>query len=381
MILGALTAFAPLSIDMYLPAFPAIQDHFGATPGAVQATLAVFFIGFALAQGVYGPVADRYGRRGPLLFGIALYILASILASLAPDIESLIVARFVQAVGGCAGVVIARAMVRDLFEMHEAARIFSSLMLVLGVAPILAPLLGGQLLAVADWRAIFWALAGIGGLCLVAVLLTLEETLPPDRRSRGGLGDALRAYGHLLGNRRFMVFTLTGGVVMAGLFAYITGSPFVFIELHGVSPQTYGVLFGANAAGLIAASQVNIRLLRRFSSHAILSAAIRVNMVAGLVLALVGVLDIGGLPVLMAPLFVVIASLGLIAANATALAMGQAHEHAGAASALIGVIQFLLAAVIGALVGVLQNGTAIPMTAVIAVLGVAGFLLLRLSDI
>ncbi len=381
MILGALTAFAPLSIDMYLPAFPAIQDHFGATPGAVQATLAVFFIGFALAQGVYGPVADRYGRRGPLLFGIALYILASVLASLAPDIESLILARFVQAVGGCAGVVIARAMVRDLFEMHEAARIFSSLMLVLGIAPILAPLLGGQLLAVADWRAIFWALAGIGGLCLAAVLLTLEETLPPERRSRGGLGDALRAYGHLLRNRRFMVFTLTGGVVMAGLFAYITGSPFVFIELHGVSPQTYGVLFGANAAGLIAASQVNIRLLRRSSSHAILSAAVRVNMVAGLVLALVGVLDIGGLPVLMAPLFVVIASLGLIAANATALAMGQAHEHAGAASALIGVIQFLLAAVIGALVGVLQNGTAVPMTTIIAGLGVAGFLLLRLSDI
>ena len=378
-ILGSLTAFAPLSIDMYLPAFPALRAHFGASAGAVQATLALFFVGLACGQAVYGPISDRYGRRRPLLFGIALYVAASIAAACAPDIGSLAAARLFQALGGCAGMVITRAMVVDLFDERETARVFSLLMLVMGLAPILAPILGGQFLILFDWTAIFWFFAAFGMLCLAAVLLGLRETLPPERRSAGGVGDALRAYRRLLADRRFVAFTATGALAMGAMFAYITGSPFVFIEMHGISPQAYGLLFGTNAFGLILASQINARLLRRVSGRAILPVAVAVALVADLVLAAGAVADAGGLPGLMLPLFVTVSSLGFVMANSTAAAMARAQGHRGAASALIGVIQFALAAGTGALVGVLQNGTARPMALVIAGLGLAAFAASRVA--
>ncbi len=371
-VLGALTAFAPLSIDMYLPAFPALEAHFATTPGAVQATLAAFFVGLALGQSVHGPLADRLGRRLPMVVGIAVYVAASIAAIFAPDIETLTLLRFVQALGGCAGIVIARAMVRDLFDERNSARVFSLLMLVMGVAPILAPMAGGQLLAIADWRWIFVVLALFGAGCLAAVFLMLPETLPPERRQRGGIRPILAAYGQLLRDPVFMGFALASGLLMAGMFAYITGSPLVFITLYGVSPQDYGLLFGLNALGLIAASQINVHLLRRFEGRRILGTALAANVVAALVLAAIATLGTSHLLAILVPLFLTISSLGFVTANAMAAAMSRAGARAGIASALIGVLQFTLGAVGGGLVSAFDDGTAAPMGLTIAGLGLAG---------
>lgn len=377
LILGALTAFAPLSIDMYLPAFPALETWYGASAGAVQATLALFFVGLALGQSVHGPLSDRLGRRRPLMIGIAIYVAASVGAVFAPDIETLAALRFIQAIGGCAGVVIARAMVRDLFDERDSARVFSMLMLVMGLAPILAPLIGGQILIHADWRTIFWVLAGFGTLCLAAVALLLRESLPPEKRQRGGLMPVLRAYGRLLADPAFMGFAGASSLVMAGLFTYITGSPFVFITLYGVSPQEYGILFSLNAFGLIAASQVNVRLLRRFDGRTILKGALAANLVAALLLAGMTLAQPGDLLLVWVPLFLVLVSLGFVSANAMAAAMSRAGAHAGAASALIGVMQFALGAMASAALGLIADGTAAPMGLVIVALALAGFALHR----
>jgi DHA1 family bicyclomycin/chloramphenicol resistance-like MFS transporter len=376
--LGALTAFAPLSIDMYLPAFPALEGYFATDAGAVQATLAAFFIGLAIGQAFHGPLSDRFGRRAPLMAGIGIYIAASIGAIFAPDIETLAVLRFIQAIGGCAGMVIARAMVRDLFDERDSAKVFSMLMLVMGLAPILAPLLGGQILILADWRVIFLVLAGFGALCLFGVVVFLPETHGPDRRQRGGLGPVLRAYGRLLADPIFMGFGVANALLSAGLFSYITGSPFVFITLYGVSPQEYGLLFSLNAIGLIAATQVNVRLLRYWSGRQILKVAMAINAVAGLALAGMALAQPASLFLLMVPLFTTLVSLGFVGANAMAAAMSRAGHHAGAASALLGVMQFGFGAVAGAAVSLFENGTAGPMGLVMAGLAVAGFTVHRL---
>ena len=371
-LLGALTAFAPLSIDMYLPAFPALEAHFGVGPGAVQATLAAFFVGLAIGQSIHGPLSDRLGRRLPLIAGVLVYVATSIAAVFAPDVETLTLLRLIQGLGGCAGIVIARAMVRDLFDERDSARVYSMLMLVMGVAPILAPLLGGQLLAVADWRWIFVSLALFGLACLAAAVFVMPESLPPERRQRGGAGPVLRAYARLAGDREFMGFALASGFVLAGMFAYITGSPFVFITLHGVSPQDFGLLFGLNAAGLIGASQVNLRLLRRFEGRRILTFALYANGAAALTLAAVTLWQGAPLVAVLAPLFLTIASLGFVTANAMAAAMSRAGAHAGVASALIGLMQFVLGAVAGGLVGALEDGTAAPMGLTMAGFSLAG---------
>ncbi|MDD3446554.1 MAG: Bcr/CflA family multidrug efflux MFS transporter [Zavarzinia sp.] len=371
-ILGALTAFAPLSIDMYLPAFPALQAHFDVGPGAVQGTLAAFFVGLAIGQSIHGPLSDRLGRRLPLVAGITVYIASSIGAIFAPSIESLVLLRFVQALGGCAGIVVARAMVRDLFDERDSARVYSMLMLVMGVAPILAPMLGGLLLTIADWRWIFVALAAFGLACLAAVWLVLPDSLPPEKRQRGGIQPVVRAYLHLMADPVFMGFTLASSFAMAGMFAYITGSPFVFITLHGVSPQDYSLLFGLNAAGLIATSQINLRLLRRLTGRRILIVALLANAGAAVTLAGVTLWPGTGLIALLVPLFLTIASLGFVTANAMAAAMSRAGAHAGIASALIGVLQFALGALAGGMVGLLEDGTAAPMGLTMAAFSLAG---------
>ena len=365
-LLGILAAFGPLSIDTYLSGLPAIGREFRADDAAAQLTLSMFFVGLAFGQALYGPIADRLGRRGPLLVGCALYAVASVGCALAPSINALIALRFVQALGGCAGMVISRSVVRDLFDAHESARMYSFLMLVMGVAPILAPLLGGQLLVLFGWRSIFWVLAAFGLLCVVMVAVGLPETLPPERRATAGLGQVLRVYGGLLRDRRFIGYTLVGGLISAAMFAYISGSPFVFIELYGVAPQNYGWIFGTNAFGIIAASQINRWLLERFRAETILRRALMTIMVSGVVLMALAATGVGGLVGLLVPLFVCIAGYGLISPNATALAMASYGRAAGSASALLGTLQFALGAGAGTLVGVLANGTALPMAAVIA---------------
>ncbi len=365
LLLGALIAFPSLSIDMYLPAFPSIQAWFHTGAGQVQRTLAVFSVGFAIGQLFFGPLSDRLGRKGPLIGGILLYLAGVLGALFAPNIEVFTIARLVQALGGCAAALIGRAMVRDLFPEWEAARVFSILMLIMGLAPILAPLIGGQLLLFSGWQGIFYLLLGFASISLVAVVLTLPESLPKPKRVRHGIGEVFAVYGRLLADRKFCAYSLSMAFASSGMFSYITGSPFVFIRLHGVPPQYYGWLFGSNALGLIACSQFNRYLLRRHSDTVILRHALLVTATAGVSLGLVALLDLGGLPGLMAPLFVCIASLGFILPNATAAAMNRSGGHAGSAAALMGGIQFATASSASALVSTLENGTALPMAGTI----------------
>ena len=366
-------AFAPMAIDLYLPGLPAIAAEFGTAPSAVQFTLASFFVGMALGQMIHGPLADRYGRKPPLYAGLALFVLASIGCALASDITTLIVLRFAQAASGCAGVVIARAVVRDRFDAHTSAKVYSLLMLVMGVAPILAPFLGGWILLFAGWRAIFLALALFGLACLVGVWRYLPETRTTKAPAGGGIGATLRGYGAILRDRRFTGYALSGGFAQAGLFAYITGSPHVFIDVYGVPAHHFGWLFGLNALGLIASSQYNRRLLRRESTDSILRRANRWTVFAGLMLLAVAAIGWGGLPVLLIPLFVYLVSIGFTAPNAMANALAHQGARAGSASALIGTLQFGVATVASALVGLLGHGSALPMAAVIAGCGLLAY--------
>ncbi len=377
LILGAMTAFAPLAIDMYLPALPTLATAFSTDTGAVQRTLASFFLGFALGQAFYGPLADRFGRKRPLYAGLLLFILASAACALAPDIEALIGLRFLQAVGACAGAVVARAMVRDLFAPQETARIFSLLMLIMGVAPILAPLIGGYVLLAFGWSAIFWVLTGLGIACLAAVLLRLPETHDAATARPLALGDIFLRYSGLLRDRHFLGCCLATALSSGGMFAYIAGSPFVFIELLGVAPEHFGWIFGTNAFGLILVSQVNGRVVHRYGADRILRAANVVQAVAGLALLVAAAAGIGGFWGLAVPLFIFVTCVGVIAPNATALAMAPQGAQAGMASALLGTIQFGIAAAAAAAVGAIHDDTARPMAGVIALCGILGLLLHR----
>jgi DHA1 family bicyclomycin/chloramphenicol resistance-like MFS transporter len=379
LILGTLAAFGPLSIDMYLPALPTIAAEFGTTTAVVQQTLSAFFIGLALGQLFYGPISDRLGRRAPLLFGCAMYTVVSIGCVFAPSIAALMGLRFVQALGSSAGMVIGRSVVRDRFDERESARMYSLLVLVMGIAPITAPLIGGQLLIAFGWRSVFWVLAAFGLLCFTLVWFGLNESLPAERRTREGLGHALRGYGGLLTDSRYMGFALAGGLASAAMFAYISGSAFVFIELNGVPPEQFGFLFGINAFGLIAASQLNRRLLETYSSLSLLTAALSITAAASLLLVGVTATAIGGFPLMLVLLFITIASTGMVGPNAMALAMAPYGRKAGSASAMLGATQFIAGALAGALVGLLANGTALPMAAVIALCGVGAWAILRLT--
>jgi len=368
LILGALSAFGPLAIDFYLPAFPAMAQAFGTDEQHVQTTLAAYFLGLSLGQLAYGPVADRFGRRAPLLFGITLFTLASLACAYAPNLETLVLARFVQALGGCAGMVLSRAIVSDKCDPVASAKVFSQLMLVMGLAPILAPMLGGVLVNVSGWQSIFLVLSLFSAACLLAVSLGLPESLPPDM-PRQPLSGALRQYLRLLGDRVFLGHALTGGVAIAGMFAYIAGSPFVFIKLYGVPAEHYGWLFGTNAAGFILMAQVNARLLAKRGPAFLLARAVWLYLVAGLVLLGVAALRPAQLWPLLVPLFLCIASLGCIIPNASACAMSGQGARAGSASALMGCVQFSVAAGAAALVGVLHDGSAVPMALVISLCG------------
>jgi DHA1 family bicyclomycin/chloramphenicol resistance-like MFS transporter len=371
LILGLLTAFGPLSVDMYLPTFPALAREFNTSAAAVQATLSAYLAGLALAQAAYGPLSDRYGRRRPLLYGLLLYIAASIACAITPSIESLWVARVVQSIGGCAGLVIARAAVRDLYHGAQAARFFSMLMLVLGTAPIIGPLLGAQLLGWFGWRSIFWALALIASGTFIAVAFGLPETLPPKRRAQGGLLQALKGYRRLLADRRFLAPTLAGDFVFAGLFAFIAGGPFVFIDLHGLRPETFALLFASNALGLMLSSQINARLVGRHGPARMLTAALLIYAIGACGLLAAALTGFGGVWGLVVPLFVLISTVGMAPANALALAQEHYPRAAGSATALFGMIQFGIGALVGILIGQIHDGSALPMAAIIAVASAA----------
>lgn len=353
-----------MSVDLYLPAFTSIARHFGTSVHAVQFSLSTYLVGFAAGQVLYGPLSDRYGRRRPLAAGIALYVVASLACAAAPSIGALIGLRLVQGLCGCAGVVISRAIVRDMFVGAEAARFFSLIMLVFGVAPVLAPLLGGQLLAVVGWRGIFVTLAGYGLACLVGAFW-LPETLAPAARRSGGLRGALASYREVVGHRAFLAYAGASSFANAALLAYIVSAPAVVIEQFGVSPQKFGFVFGANALGFVAVSQLNRWTVRRLGLETVLRRAVAAQALCGVALLAVAVTGAGGLAAAAVPMFGVVASLGAIMPNATALALTPFPDSAGAAAAVVGTLQTGLGAAAGAIVAAIGLEPVLSMAVVL----------------
>jgi len=366
LLLGALIALGPLSIDLYLPALPDLTNDLSASPSSVQLTLTGVLAGLGLGQLVIGPLTDIYGRRRPLLVGIAVNVVTALLCAVAPSIVVLDVLRVLQGVGAAAASVVAMAVVRDLFTGRAAAVVISRLVMVMGLAPVLAPSLGSAVLEVGSWRTVFVVLAGLGVLLGVLAAFALKETLPPDRRTAPGLRTALRGYGVLLRDPSLVGFMMVASLTMAAVFAYVSGASFVLQDGFGVDGRTFGLLFGVGAVGLIISSQVNVALLRRFSSGTILSTALTVAALAGIVLLVDAVTGAGGLLGIMLPIWVVLAMVALCGPNATALALAEHGERAGAAAALLGAAQFAIGAAIAPLTGLGESGSAVPMAATIA---------------
>ncbi|MEV0329080.1 multidrug effflux MFS transporter [Micromonospora echinospora] len=365
LVLGSLIAIGPLTIDMYLPALPSIVDDLGTTSAAVQLTLTGTLAGLAVGQLVIGPLSDALGRRTPLLAGTALHVLASLLCVIAPSVEVLGALRVLQGLGTAATAVVAMAVVRDLFSGAAFATLFSRLMLVMGVAPILAPTLGSEVLRWTSWRGIFVVLAIFGVALLAVAAFGLRETLPVALRRSGRMIDTVRTYGTLLRDRVFVGLVLVAGLAMAALFAYVAGSSFVLQEQYGLDEQEFGLAFGAGAVGLILATQLNVRLLRRYTPQRILVVSLVGGTAAALGLLVFAATGLGGLPALLATLWVVLAAAGLAMPNAPALALSRHGEAAGTASALLGAVQFGVGAVAAPLVGVLGTG-AVAMALVVA---------------
>lgn len=374
-VLALLTAFGPLSIDMYLPAFGDIAASFSTESNRVELSLTSFFLGLFIGQLLYGTASDRFGRKPPLYFGLVLYVATSIACAYAPNLESLIVLRFLQAIGSCAGLVIARAMVRDLYTPQASAQVFSFLILVMGIAPILAPLAGAYVTAAWGWQSIFIIVASLAVACLAIVHVRLPETRAPNTAVR--IRSSLPIYWSVLRDPSFLRYSLSGGIAQSGLFAYITASPLVFIDHFGLSPTHYSWLFGANAVGIIGMAQLNAWILRRRDSRKILNKSLPILGVVSVLLIVAGWNNFGLVGVLV-PLFLYISTLGMVFPNAMAGALAEQQERAGSASAVTGSLQFLIAGIISALVNVLGHQHELAMVFVMGGCGLTALIIYRL---
>lgn len=355
LVLGALIALGPLTIDMYLPALPAIVDDLNTTSAAVQLTLTGTLIGLAFGQLIIGPLSDIVGRRLPLIVGTGVHIVASLLCVVAPNVAVLGLFRGLQGLGAAAAAVVAMAVVRDLFSGRAAATVLSRLMLVMGVAPVLAPSLGGGILLVGTWRWVFGVLALIGVALLILAIFSLRESLPPERRRSRGIMPVVRTYGGLLRDGQFLVLVLVAALAMSAMFAYIAGSSFVLQEEFGLNEQQFAIVFALGAIALIGASQLNVLLLGRFTPVRIVIAALAAGVVSAVVMVVLAVSDIGGMFGFLVPLWFVLGAVGFVMPNAPALALSRHGEAAGTAAALLGAAQFGSGALIAPLVGVLGN--------------------------
>lgn len=367
LLMGLLTALGPLAIDMYLPAFPAMARDLGTSHGHIERTLPSYLFGLALAQLFYGPLADRYGRKKPLLLGLGIFIVASIGCAGASDIQHLSLWRIAQAFGGAAGMVIPRAVIRDNYDTRDASKALSILLLIMGATPILAPLLGSQVLLIASWRWIFHIMAAVAAALLFSALLTMRETLNPANVIPLRAGTIVRNYRQLLRHRPFIFYTLAGGFGSAGMFTYIAGSPRIFIEVYETSPQSFGALFGLNAAALIVMSQVSARMLNRHSPETLLRVA-QSSLVGVTVIALLMTLA-GKLPLalLMLCLMGFMGSQGFVNPNAAALALREQGHRLGAASAMMGTVQMLCGASAGLAISLWQTPSPLPLTGLLTV--------------
>lgn len=364
LVLGALTAIGPLTIDTYLPALPELSAELGATNAQAQLTITGLLLGLGFGQLIIGPLSDAVGRRKPLLVGLAAHGVMSLLCALAPSITLLTITRTLQGFAGAAVAVVAMAVVRDIFSGYRAAQLFSRLILVTGVAPILAPSLGSALLRWTPWQGIFVVLAVAAVLLFVLALVGLPETLPVQRRLPARLSTSLRSYARLFTDKLFVLMVVVAGLMFATLFAYISGSPFILQGLYQLSPQQFGLAFGANAFGLIMMTQVNPLLVKRWGPVRVLSAATIVGLLSAGALLLTSVTGTGGLAGFMIPLWFVVASAGVSFPNAPAIALNRHGDAAGTASAVLGAAQFMIGGLVAPLVGALANGTAVPMAAV-----------------
>jgi MFS transporter, DHA1 family, multidrug resistance protein len=378
-LLGVLTAVGSLSIDMYLPAFPAVVAALHTDPSAVQRTLSMFFIGFGLGQLIYGPLSDRFGRRPLLLVGMTIYTVASLACMFAPNIYVLQWSRLLQALGGCAGIIIPRAAIRDRCDPRSAARALSLIMLVVGAAPILAPQLGSWILIWFSWRLIFGVLMLFGAVSLIAVFFGMEETVDRTTTQKLKIHVICRNYYELLRDRQFLTFSLCGGFAAAGMFAYIAESPFVLMQLYSLPAHTFSWVFGVNAMGLVICSQINARLLAFYQPRTILALAVFVPFLAGTVLLVLRLLNVAGLPILLPALFFSVACLGFISANCTALALQHQGARAGAATALMGAMQFGLATVSSTVIGLWHVQNELPFAAIMAICGGGALLMFRFA--
>jgi len=377
-LLGVLSTFGPLSMDLYLPGLPAMAQDLSASPSAAQLTMTTCMIGLAAGQVVMGPVSDQLGRRRPLLAAIVAYTVLSVLCAIAPSVWVLLGERLLQGIAGATGIVIAGAIVRDHTGGETSARLFAALMTVASLAPLLAPLAGGQLLHITDWRGTFYAQALIGVALLVACVVMLHETLPPERRRRGGLRETRAALTLLSRDRTFVSLALAASLAFSALAIYLGGGSFVLEDIHGLSPQLYSVVFAVNAAGIIAASQISRRLVSRFGAARMLWCGLAVSATGGIA-TLVAVLTGAPLGALLVSLFLVVSAVGLVRPNSMALALGPHPTIAGSAAGVMGLAQFGLAAALLPIAGVAGPHTALPMGIAMCATALAGPIVLALG--
>jgi DHA1 family bicyclomycin/chloramphenicol resistance-like MFS transporter len=364
--------FASISTDLYLPAMPAIEHSLRAQPGSIELTISGYLIGFSLGQLFWGPIGDRHGRRVPIAIGLVLFVLGSAGCALSTTASMMVAFRIVQALGACAGVVIARAMVRDLYKGARGAQMLSTLMSIMAIAPLIGPLVGAQILALAGWRAIFWTL--VGELFTLTLVMLLPETLPPNRRNPQELWRAMTQYPQLLAHRRVIGFASAGAFFYGGIFAYVAGTPLAYIRFHHVRAEAYGALFAAGVIGIMATNMLNARLVARFGIVWMLRAGTAAAALAGIATAITATTGHGGLVGLALPLFAFVSAAGFIFANSITGAMASFPERAGAVSALVGAVQYGTGILGSALVGVFADGTPAPLGWVVALAGVASTL-------
>jgi DHA1 family bicyclomycin/chloramphenicol resistance-like MFS transporter len=371
-VLGTLVAFGPLSIDMYLPALPQMANELKTTQSLIQLSLTFFLLGLSLGQLFTGPLSDVHGRRKPLLIGLVIYFIASLLCVYSPSIWVFILLRFIQGLAASSGVVISRAVVRDLYSGSDLTKFFSLLALFNGVAPIVAPVIGSQLLHIAPWQGIFVTLSLIGLVMFFIVLFGLPDTLPNELRSKGGIKKTLTTFKSLLVDRSFIGYALSQGLIYAAMFAYIAGSPFILQTIYHVSPQEYSIIFAINGIGIVIASQITGRLAGHISERRLFVLGLIIAFIGAIALLIMLILNTG-LSTILLPLFFVVSSIGIVSTSGSSLAMQNQGRSAGSASALLGVLMLLLGGIASPLVG-LGNNSAITMGIVIIVVSIGSIL-------
>ena len=377
LLLGLLSAIGPFSIDMYLPGFNAIANDLNTNIEHIQLSLTSFFIGIASGQLIYGPLLDRFGRKPPLIIGLLIYIGASIGCAIVQSVDGLIILRFIQALGSCVGMVASRALVRDYFPVSETAKIFSMLMLVIGVSPILAPTMGGYIIGIWGWHSIFIFLTVLTTLILLGVIFILPKSKADPTMSLMP-APIIRGFLDVFNTRQFIIYAIVGGMASSGMYAYLSGSPFVMMEIYGLNEQQYGWIFALVAAGLITTSQLNNLLLRRFKSEDIAKNALMVQAFVGFAMLVLALTNLLSLSLIVFLIFCFLACQGFVFPNTSALALNPFSKSAGSASALLGSIQLSIGALASVLVSVLHNNTNLPMVGIMATCAIASYLILVL---